>query len=185
MNKKIFFLVTFCLCCLSKIGAQTPNKMDKIANSVSAYTQDKLKLSSDKLEKATMITYHCGNGTVAPEYHYDCFIMVSKKNVNVKICQGYNGDVKYDKSHAISLSKYNEFLSNLLKQGISKKPNNDPIPCGAGSSDITVKIKQQVIFEGDEYFDLSIAKGELQDSFLTLLPEEMKRVALNPEEILN
>ena len=172
--------------CVSMLAsAQKPNNLGKIAQSVNAYTQNKLKLSLDKLEKATMISYHSGNGSVAPEYHYDCYIIVTNNSINVKITCGYNGDVKYNKSHAISSSEYKNFLRSLLKQGISKTPNNDPIPDGAGSSDITVKMKQQVIFEGDEYFDLSITKGRLQDSFMSLLPDNMKRAALNPEQMLD
>ena len=179
------YLVILSICISELVLAQKTNKMDNIIRSVSAYTHDRLKLSSDKLGKATMITYHCGNGTVAPEYHYDCYTIVTKNNVNVIITQGYNGDVKYNNNHALSSSEYKNFLDSLLKQGITKIPNNDPIPCGAGSSDITVKMKQQVIFEGDESLDLSITKGGLQDSFLFLLPEHMKRAALNPEQMLD
>ena len=178
------FLVLLSICVPELVLAQKSNKMDNLVRSVSAYTQNNLKLSSDKLEKATMITYHCGNGTVAPEYHYDYYIIVTNNNVNVKITSGYNGDVKYNQNHAISSSEYTFFLNSLLKQGITKMPNNDPIPDGAGSSDIIVKMKQRVTFSGDEYFDLSITKGGLQDSFLFLLPEHMKRVVISPEQML-
>jgi hypothetical protein len=179
------YLVILSICISELVLAQKTNKMDNIIRSVSPYTQDRLKLSSDKLEKATMITYHCGNGTVAPEYHYDCYIIVTNNNDNVKITKGYDGDVKYNNNHALSFSEYKKFLDSLLKQGITKMSNNGPIPCGAEASDIIIKMKQQVIFEGDESLDLSITKGGLQDSFLFLLPEHMKKAALNPEQMLD
>lgn len=186
MKKLFAIMAVMVMCCQTVLMAQRqPNKMDRIVQSVSAHTQGKMKLSSDQLEKATMIIYHCDNGSVPPRYHYGCYVKVSKNNINVKVCHGYDGDVAYDKNHAISSSEYKRFLSRLLNQGISKRPNPDPIPDGAGASDITVKMNQKVLFEGDEFFDLTIAKGKLLDSFLTLLPADMKRVALNPEGMIN
>ena len=160
------------------------SKNKNIVHAINAYNKNKQKLSSDKLKKATTIVYYCGNGTVAPDYHYDCYITVSKNNVNVTITQGYDGTVRYNKNHAISISEYQKFLTNLLKQGISKKQSDSPMLLGSGTSSITAKIKKQVIFEGDEYVDLTIAKGELQDSFLSLLPKHMKQVVQNPEGVL-
>ena len=92
--------------------------------------------------------------------------------------------MRYNKNHAISISEYQKFLTDLLKQGISKNQNDAPQPLGGGTSGIIVKMKKQVIFEGDEYVDLTIAKGELQDSFLSLLPKHMKQVVQNPEGVL-
>lgn len=179
-------LVILSICISELVLAQKTNKMDNIIRSVSAYTHDRLKLSSDKLEKATMITYHCGNGTVAPEYHYDCYTIVTKNNVNVKNTQGYNGDVKYNESIAISTPEYKQFLNNLLKQDIRKIPSNgNEYLCGAGASDITIKMKQQVLFSGDEDVNLSITKGGLIDSFVLLLSGDMLGAVKNPDSKLN
>ena len=168
------------------LSAQNPNKLGKIAQSVSTYTQNKSKLSSEKLSKATSIIYHSGNGSVAPEYHYDCYIHVLIKSVSVTIYRGYDGNVKYNESKFISTEDYKKFLNNLLKQDIRKTPSNgNEYLCGAGASDITVKMKQQVVFSGDEDVNLSIAKGGLIDSFELLLSDDMLRAVRNPESKLN
>lgn len=169
------------------IMAQKSDRLQTVVQAVSAYTQNQSKLSSDKLAKATMIVYHSGNGSVAPEYHYDCYVNVVKNNVNVIVYGGYEGTVRYNKNHTISDAAYKQFLNSLLKQDIRKTPSNDNdfMMSGAGSSDITVKVKQQVIFEGEEDMDVSIAKGRLVDSFMALLPDDMKRVVRNPDIVLN
>jgi len=184
MKKILTLLALLVSCSFSQFYAQKPQKINNIVQAINTYTKNKQKLSSDKLEKAITIVYYCGNGTVAPDYHYDCYITVSKNNVNVTITQGYDGRVRYNKNHAISISEYQKFLTDLLKQEISKNQNDAPMLDGAGTSGIIVKTKKQVIFEGDEYVDLSITKGELQDSFLSLLPKHMKQVVQNPEGVL-
>ena len=172
----ITIILSFCFPVI--LFAQKPNKLGRIAQSVSAYTQKKAQLSSEKLSKATLIIYHSGNGSVAPEYHYDCYIHVLKNSVSVTIYGGNDGAVKYNESSYISTADYKKFL----KQGIRKTPSNgNEFLCGAGASDITVKTKQQVIFSGDEYVDISINKGGLIDSFLPLLSDDMLEAVRNPD----
>lgn len=170
-------------CCFPVVlFAQKTDKLGSIAQSVSAYTQKKALLSSEKLSKATSIIYHSGNGSVSPEYHYDCYIHVLKNSVSVTIYGGYGGTVRYNESIDISTADYKKFLNNLLKQGICKTPSNgNEVLCGAGASDITVKMKQQVIFSGDESVDLSINKGGLIDSFLPLLSDDMFGAVRDPD----
>lgn len=184
--KKIYsIIIIISFCFPAALSAQKPNKLGKVAQSVSEYTQNKLKLSSDKLSKATSIIYHSGNGSVAPEYHYDCYIHVLRNSVSVTIYGGYDGDVKYNESIAISTPEYKQFLNNLLKQDIRKIPSNgNEYLCGAGASDITIKMKQQVLFSGDEDVDLSITKGELIDSFILLLSDDMLGAVRDPESKL-
>lgn len=186
MKRTCSIIIILNFCFPAVLSAQKPNKLGKIAQSVSAYTQNKQKLSSDKLSKATSIIYHSGNGSVAPEYHYDCYIHVNKNSVSVTIYGGYDGSVKYNESNFISTSDYKQFLNNLVKQDIRKIPSNgNEYLCGAGASDITVKIKQQVLFSGDEDVDLSITKGGLIDSFILLLSDDMVGAVRNPDSKLN
>ena len=186
MKKSCSIAIIFSFCLPVALSAQQPNKLGKIAQSVSAYTQTKMKLSSEKLSKATSIIYHSGNGSVAPEYHYDCYIHVYKNSVSVTIYGGYDGSVKYNESNFISTSDYKQFLNYLQKQGIRKTPSNgNEYLCGAGASDITVKMKQQVLFSGDEDVDLSITKGRLIDSFVLLLSGDMIEAIRNPESKIN
>lgn len=186
MKQIVIIIIVLFLVFPSIIIAQRPDKLGKIAQSLSTYTQNKSKLSSEKLSKATSIIYHSGNGSVAPEYHYDCYIHVLKNSVSVTIYGGYDGSVKYNDSKFISTADYKQFLNNLLKQDIRKTPSNgNEYLCGAGASDITVKVKQQVIFSGDEDVDLSITKGGLIDSFELLLSDDMLRAVRNPDSKLN
>ena len=74
-----------------------------------------------------------------PNLFFNRYITVSKNNVNVTITQGYDGTVRYNKNHAISISEYQKFLTDLLKQGISKNQNDAPQPLGGGTSGIIVK----------------------------------------------
>ena len=186
MKQIVIIIIVLFLVFPSIIIAQRPDKLGKIAQSLSTYTQNKSKLSSEKLSKATSIIYHSGNGSVAPEYHYDCYIHVLKNSVSVTIYGGYDGSVKYNDSKFISTADYKQFLNNLLKQDIRKTPSNgNEYLCGAGASDITVKMKQQVIFSGDEDVDLSITKGGLIDSFELLLSDDMLRAVRNPDSKLN
>ena len=185
--KKICLIAIIISSCFSAVlSVQKPNKLGKIAQSVSTYTQGKSTLSSEKLSKATSIIYHSGNGSVAPEYHYDCYIHVLKNSVSVTVYGGYDGAVKYNESNFITNADYKKFLNNLLKQGIRKMPSNgNEYLCGAGASDITVKMKQLVIFSGDEDVDLSISKGRLIDSFELLLSDDMLGAVRNPDSKLN
>lgn len=186
MKKICSITIILSFCSLAVLYAQKPNKLGKIAQSISTYTQNKSKLSSEKLSKATSIIYHSGNGSVAPEYHYDSYIHVLKNSVSVTIYGGYDGSVKYNESKFISTTDYKKFLNNLLKQDIRKTPSNgNEYLCGAGASDITVKMKQQVIFSGDEDVDLSISKGGLIDSFILLLSDDMLGAVRNPDSKLN
>ena len=186
MKKNVLIIAILSFCFSAKSFAQMQNRLGKIVQSVGSYTQSKSRLSSQMLSKATSIIYHSGNGSVAPEYHYDCYIQVLKNSVSVTIYGGYDGAVKYNDSNFISASDYKQFLNRLLKQGIRNTPSNgNEYLCGAGASDITVKMKQQVLFSGDEDIDLSITNGRLRDSFELLLSNDMLNAVRNPDAKLS
>lgn len=171
------------LCITLSVWSQKPNQLGKIAQSLSTYTQNKSKLTLAILGKATSISYYCGNGSVAPDYHYDCYISIMPNNVNVTIYGGYNGEVKFNENRYVSQAEYKQFLNKLAHQNICKiSSNGNEYICGAGASGITVKVKQQVLFEGDEYVNLSIGKGKLVDSFTSLLTETMEWAIQNPDK---
>ena len=147
--------------------------------------QKMVPLSAEQLEKATSIVYYSSNGTVAPEYHYGCYVNVVKDNVNVTIFQGYDKTVVYRENHALSQTEYQQFLDNLAKQGISKNTNKDIIPTTGGDvAAISVKTEEEVIFGGEEHLDLIIEHGSLIDAFLILLPDSMQQVVRKPYEKL-
>lgn len=168
------------------LSAQNLHKTDKASRqTVNSYIQKKTKLTMDQLLKASEIIYHSDNGSLPPDYHYDCFIKVRKNNVNVIIYGGYNGNVKYNEVRTISSSEYRHFIHSLAKQDIYKVSSNQNVPnCGTSSESLTIKTKNQIIFAGDEDIDLSVTNGELIDSFWKLLSSSMKQAVEHPERFL-
>lgn len=148
MKKILLLTIMYYVGFFNAILAQVPNELGKIAESVSRYTQNKMRLSPEKLSKATAITYDFDNGMVPPEYHYDCTLTVYKNKVQVKVYVGYNDDIKYNESCPISSSTYKKFIESLAKQGISKECSDEPQPVGGGSEYIKVQNKNQTIFQG-------------------------------------
>ena len=147
--------------------------------------QKMVPLSAEQLEKATSVVYHSSNGSVAPDYHFDCYVNVVKDNVNVTIFQGYDKTVVYRENHALSQTEYQQFLDYLAKQGISKNTKEDIIPTSGGDvSAISVETEKQVVFRGEEHLDLVIEHGRLIDAFLVLLPDSMQQVVRKPYEKL-
>lgn len=185
--KRILYLVNLLLCCTMSTWAQKPNNMGQIAQSLNTYSQNKSKLTKAQLESATTISYHCDNGSVSPEYHYNVYIIVTKNNVNVTIYGGYDGNVKFKEDRSITQSEYKQFINRLANQNICKKPSNGDVPfmSGSSSSDITVKVKNRIIFKGDEHVNLSIGKGSLDDSFMSLLSGTMLQAINNLDVIIS
>ena len=187
MKKTFLFIITsFLLCSPTLLFAQKQVTAFKFARSPKSDRNDNSRLSLDKLSRATSVVYFFDNGTVAPEYQYDCYITVERNNVNVTITSGLDGTTKYDSDHKISPADYKSFIDYLVRQDIRKKAlsDDDALLCGASASSITVKVGEKVMFQGDEYMTLSIARGHLKDAFVSLLPESMKEAVRNPVKML-
>lgn len=177
--KKLFFLaISFII--IMQLPAQ--RRIDQLAGTVAEYAST---LTLDKLKKATCITYYSGNGSVAPDYHYDCCIIVTPNEVNVKIYHGYDGTTVYDESSDLLATDYTKFIKHLANQKIRKIVPEWPMLDGAGTSMLEVKIGNKEIFSGDEQYDVSVGNGNLIDAFLPLLPDEMRQAALDPESYIN
>ena len=168
------------------LSAQNSPKSGKTSRQiVNSYIQKSQKLTIEQLSKASEIIYHSDNGSLPPNYRYDCYIKVSRNNVNVVIYSEYGEKVNYNESRTISSSEYSRFINSLAKQDICKVSSNRSMPgCGASSVEITIKTKTEIIFAGAEDIDLSVKNGELIDSFLKLLSNSMKQAVGNPEGVL-
>ncbi len=174
------------LFCTSCTMAQKSSWLKRLSLSLSPSKQNKSKLSADKLAKATFIVYHTNNGSVAPEWHYDCDVKVLKDNVNVTICSGYGKHVVYNANCPVTPEAYRQFLDKLLSQNIrNTAPNGRELMCGAGASVITVYVDQQLIFSGNEEVNLLVEKGSLADAFMPLLTEDMRNAVADPAALLS
>lgn len=163
--RQVFTLITIIsLCWPSLLSAQKPNKLGKAMQSVNTYSQNKSRLSMDKLSKATYICYSWSQGSWQDTgYGY---IEVTPTTVKGMTYEG-EGQTSCE-THRISPAKYKQFLNNLVRQDIRKTPYKDP-GVGGWSATLTIKVNKKVIFEGEEHASLSIAKGDLGDAFNELL----------------
>ncbi len=187
--KKILLLAILLLFVLylSVMWAGRIWKNDKHDPSVEAFSLIKPRLSLDKLEKATLIIYQFNNGTVAPDFHYDGYIKVTKDSVNVTIFRGYNSDVKFNESRELSPDEYKQFLNRLVQQKIRKATPSKHNRAASGShvSYIAVWQDDELIFDGSEHLNLSIADGRLDDAFMDLLSGDMEIAAHHPMKIID
>ena len=141
---------------------------------------------NEQLEQATSVVYHSANGSVAPEWHYDCYVTVTKDSVNVKVYQGYGGEkVVFEEAQPFNEEGYRHFLGELSKQEIGKHKPEGLLPLdGAGISAIMVWTDDECVFSGDEDVDVVVKHGGLIDSFLPLLNESMHHAVDTPYELL-
>ena len=175
--KNIFLLL---IIIFAAIELPAQQRIDQLGEAVGNYAKS---LTADKLQRATSITYSYGNGSVAPEYHYDYYIIVKPTSINVTITHGYDGTVVYDESADLQPTDYRKFINRLAKQKIRMSDELYPPLAGASTSYISVKANDTTIFSGDEY-DLEIGNGYLRDAFYDLLPTELQQVVDNAEQYI-
>jgi len=143
----------------------------------------KNKLTLYLLKNATLIKYSFSNGPVAPDYQYSGYISVCKERVEVSII-GKRCIQNYSSSIPLSAKDYTNFLNALYAQDIRMLDHDEPVMMGAGASNIVVKDHKKILFEGDEYINLSIGEGYLKDQFLNVLPEHVRKVVNDPYDAL-
>ena len=141
-------------------------------------------LTADLLAQATSIIYKSSNGSVTPRYHYECFITVDESKVNLTIHGGYDGLVVYNEDHAISRADYEQFLNALSAQQIKHTTPRNQYASGLKVSYIKILSGEEVLFDGGENTNLSVANGRLNDAFLALLPDAMREKVDNPLDLL-
>ena len=125
---------------------------------------------------------------MTPDYHYDGYIKVTKDSVNVTIYRGYSkNDERFNESRALVPDEYKQFLNRLVQQKIKKSAasKHDRVASGAHVSYIAVWQDDELIFNGNEHFNLSIAEGRLSDAFLDMLSGDMEKAAYHPMEIID
>ena len=179
----ILSILLFFVLCLSVLWAKTTNWNEK-EPSASALSSKKKTLSRSKLEAATLILHKKSNGSVAPNYHYECVIKVKKDSVDVTICRGYDGEEVYHEGRAISPTEYEQFLNHLAAQNI-RTASVKAYTSGGHVSYIKVLKDDEVVFDGSEDYNLTIAKGNLSDAFMEMLSGSMEEAANDPMRLID
>lgn len=179
----ILSILLFFVLCLSVLLAKT-TKWNEKEPSASVLSFKKKSLSRNKLEAATLILYKASNGSVAPEYHYECVIKVKKDSVDVTVCRGYDGEEVYHEGCAISQTEYEQFLNHLAAQNI-RTTSVKEYTSGGHVSYIKVLENDEVVFDGSEGFNLTIAKGHLSDAFMELLSGSMEEAVTDPMRLID
>lgn len=160
-------------------------------------------LTKDKLEKATSIVYCCNYDNNLWNYDLECVVSNQLIKANVVINYGVDFAEQYAFDSPISIDEYNNFLSNIASQNMMNVifKNRNPegglvdyslimdssfmVMDGIQSSSLIVKYDKDVLFKGIVGKDLSMTKGQLEESFIMFLPQYMKNAVLNPEKFLN
>lgn len=172
--------------------------------SIEEYSEEVLDtLTKDKLEEATSFVFSCDFDGDPYNYHLKCVFGNNEVKAEVTIYFGVDFVEQYVFDSPIRIDEYNNFLRNLETQNIrnvTKKNNgiegildefsvdlSSPfiILDGRQTSSLYVKKGEELLFNGIVSKNLSIAKGQLEDSFIDFLPQYMKEAILNPEKFLN
>ncbi len=178
-NIKIGFLLFLVGFMVNQVSAQKIS--NDVVNAVKEYSKKKQKneyLSMKLLRSATEIIYGFNNGSVAPDYHYQGYIIVKPNNVTLKIY--HMSSVCYNSSKSITSSQYSSFLNNLFRLGVKPNPEEPLMLCGGDVTNIHIKKNNTTLFKGTEDEDIVTTKGRLSDAFEPLLDSGMKKVYDSP-----
>lgn len=172
--------------------------------SIEEYSEEVLDtLTKDKLEEATTFVFSCDFDGDPYNYRVICEICIG--NIKAKIIVNFGMDFveQYVFDSPLKIEEYNSFLRNLETQDIRNVIQNSNrvegildessidlssqfiIMDGRQTSSLYVKKGEELLFNGVVGKNLSIVKGQLEDSFIEFLPQYMKDAILDPEKFLN
>lgn len=141
------------------------------------------KLDEALLSQATSFTYTFDNGTVAPEWRYDCWVTVYKDSVRLSVIKGYGEEQKYDSIVPLQAGQYEQFIARMVNHSITKVPLLDPKPVGGPTYNLLVR-GDSVFLEGEEGYELQVKNGGLFGTFLMVLPPELQGIMKEPEQLI-
>ena len=92
-----------------------------LSNTACAQGTDKpIKILDEALlSQATSMTYSFDNGTVAPDWRYDCRVTVCKDSVRLSVITGYGEAQKYDSIVALQAGQYEQFITRMVNHSIT------------------------------------------------------------------
>lgn len=172
--------------------------------SIEEYSEEVIDaLTKDKLKKATSIVYCCDYDSDPYNYQLKCVIGNNGLKADVSIYFGVDFVEQYVFDSPIKIDEYNSILRrleiqdirNVIKKGNGLERIFDESSINLSSSFIImdgrqtfslyVKKGDELLFKGIPGENLSIAKGQLEDSFIEFLPQYMKDAIFDPETFLN
>jgi hypothetical protein len=143
-----------------------------------------VKLDESLLQQATSVSYSFDNGTVAPDYRYDCWVTVSKDSVRLSVIAGYGKEEKMDSIVPLQAGQYEQFIASLVNLSIAKVPLRGPMPVGGPVYKFWVYGDDSTLFGGEEDYDLHVNNGSISNTFYMLLPPELQNIMKNPEQLM-
>ena len=141
------------------------------------------KLDEALLSQATSFTYTFDNGTVAPDWRYDCWVTVYKDSVRLSVIKGYGEEQKYDSIVSLQAGQYEQFIAKMANHSITKVPILDPKPVGGPTYNLLVR-GDSMFLEGEEGYELQVKNGGLFGTFLMVLPPELQGIMKEPEQLI-
>jgi len=143
------------------------------------------KLDETMLRQATRFIYSFDNGTVAPDYRYDCEVTVYKDSVRLSVLAEYGKEVKMDSIVPLKDGQYEQFITTLANHSITKVPLRGPMPVGGPVYKFWVVGDKSTLFGGEEDFNLEVKNGSLLNTFFMVLPPELQNIMKSPEQLLD
>ena len=141
------------------------------------------KLDEALLSQATSFTYTFDNGTVAPDWRYDCWVTVYKDSVRLSVIKGYGEEQKYDSIVPLQTGQYEQFIAKMVNHSITKVSILDPKPVGGPTYNLLVR-GDSMFLEGEEGYELQVKNGGLFGTFLMVLPPELQGIMKEPEQLI-
>ena len=135
------------------------------------------------LSQATSMTYSFDNGTVAPNWRYDCRVTVFKDSVRLSVITGYGEAQKYDSIVALQTGQYEQFITRMVNHSITKVPFNDPKPVGGPTHYLLIR-GDSLFVEGEEGYEMQVKNGRLFGTFLMVLPPDLQDIMNAPEQLI-
>ena len=156
-----------------------------LSNTACAQRTDKPNEILDEalLSQATSMTYSFDNGTVAPDWRYDCRVTVFKDSVRLSVITGYGEAQKYDSIVPLQSGQYEQFIARLVNHSITKVPFLDPKPVGGPTHYLLVR-GDSLFVEGEEGYELQVENGSLFGTFLMVLPPDLQKIMKAPEQLI-
>lgn len=170
MRKQGLFTLVCLLCCLLStkvVCGQEINGVQKV--------KQNMALSKEMLQQATTFEYFSDMGTV-PQAR-DCRIIVKNDSVRALMTEGrgMNNVVVCDETFSLMDEQHQRFVDMLADQNIEKLDPSEVHSLGGRVSFIVVRKDADILFSGEERYNLKVTHGQLIDSFLKVLPAEMAK----------
>lgn len=190
--KQLLLVLLFCLHCTNIYSQQHVftqlEIVDAIRNRVNNSHENYVRwLSSKDLDGATLISFRFNNGTVAPEYQWDCEIKVTPQSINVTIEGRCPNIVLFEESQRITTAQFETLKTDLIDAPIGKRDFIEDFPCGGSFEVFCVSKGKKTVFyaeTGTLEFGNNGNSSVALSMFSKIMSSKMKRAINDPESFL-